>query len=103
MIVWLLIATGAASTSSILPIFLTELKTIETEVMQRAEELKNVTSDMDGVRTKLSEKRKTMNEAKSKVDEVKARLRKRKAVRTLTEFYNINVKHNYLRYLSTHP
>ena len=52
-----------------------------------------MTSDMDGVRTKLSEKRKTMNEAKSKVDEVKARLRKRKAVRTLTEFCNIYVEH----------
>ena len=65
---------------------MTELRTIEKEVMERAEELENVDSDMEGVRTKLSEKRKTMNEAKSKLDEVNARLRKRKAVRILKEF-----------------
>ena len=70
--------------------------------MQRAEELKNVTSDMEGVRTKLNEKRKTMNEAKSKVDEVKARLRKRKAVRNRILQYQCRT-YNYVRCSATHP
>ena len=58
----------------------TELKTIESEVVNREEENNKLVSDMEDARSNLNTKRKARNDAKSKVDEVTMRLRKRNAV-----------------------